>query len=215
MKIPQRSGALTRRQGFTLLELLVAVSVLAIVSIIAWRGLDSLIATRERLDPEAAEVRALLTTFGQLERDLAQVTMPALFGLNTSPVQVRASSAGPVLEILRIAPTTVVAPTSVQTVYWRVADGALLRQVSAPRRSVEPGDNEPMSSAPLLADVRSIRVRLWRDLNWVDPLAQAGAEPPLTLPPGVPGQFVPVPQGVELTVERSDGRTFRRVLLVG
>jgi general secretion pathway protein J len=202
-------------RGFTLLELLVAISVLAIVSMIAWRGLDSLLVTRERLEPEGDEVRALLTAFGQLERDLAQVTTPAVFGLSTSPVLVRASSQGPVLEILRIAPTTVVAPTSVQTVFWRVADGALLRQVSAPRRSFEAAEGEQLASAPLLSKVKSMRVRMWRDVAWVDPLAVGAAEPPPTAAPGTPGLLVPVPQGVELTVERTDGRIFRRVLLVG
>lgn len=204
-----------RGQGFTLLELLVAISVLAIVSMIAWRGLDSLIGTRERLEPEGDEVRALLTAFGQLERDLAQVTTPAVFGLSSSPVLVRPSSDGPVLEILRIAPTTVIAPTSVQTVFWRVADGALLRQVSAPRRSFETAEGEQLASAPLLSNVKSMRVRLWRDVGWVEPLAPGAAEPPPSLPPGTPGELVPVPQGVELTVERTDGRVFRRVLLVG
>lgn len=204
-----------RAQGFTLLELLVAISVLAIVSMIAWRGLDSLIGTRERLEPEGDEVRALLTAFGQLERDLAQVTTPAVFGLSASPVLVRPSSDGPVLEILRIAPTTVIAPTSVQTVFWRVADGALVRQVSAPRRSFETAEGEQLASAPLLTNVKSMRVRLWRDVGWVEPLAPGAAEPPPSLPPGTPSELVPVPQGVELTVERTDGRVFRRVLLVG
>ena len=40
-----------KTRGFTLLELLVAISVLSVVSVIAWRGLDSLVATRERLEP--------------------------------------------------------------------------------------------------------------------------------------------------------------------
>ena len=53
-------------RGFTLLELLVAITVLSIVSMIAWRGLDSLVATRERLEPEVDDVRSLLTTFGQM-----------------------------------------------------------------------------------------------------------------------------------------------------
>ena len=198
--------------GFTLLELLVAISVLAIVSMISWRGLDSLLTMRERLEPEGDEVRAVLTTFGQLERDLAQVTTPAIFNLRTSPVNVRASSQGPVLEILRIAPTTVVAPTSVQTVFWRVGDGALIRQVSAPRRTFEAPDAEQLSSARLLKDVAAIRIRLWRDVAWVDPLAAGAAEPPAVAPPG---GLVQVPQGIEITIERADGRSFKRVLLVG
>ncbi|MCU0949836.1 MAG: prepilin-type N-terminal cleavage/methylation domain-containing protein [Burkholderiaceae bacterium] len=202
-------------RGFTLLELLVAISVLAIVSMIAWRGLDSLIGMRERLQPESDEVRALLTAFGQLERDLAQITTPAVFGLRASPVAVRASTQGPVLEILRIAPTTTVAPTSVQSVFWRVADGQLLRQVSAPRRSFEAPEAEQLSNAPLLGNVRSMRVRLWRDVAWVDPLAPGAAEVPPVLPPGAPADLVQVPQGVEIIVERTDGRSFRRVLLVG
>ncbi len=200
------------RRGFTLLELLVAISVLAIVSMISWRGLDSLLSIRERLEPDGDEVRAVLTTFGQLERDLAQVTTPAVFNLRISPVSVRASSQGPVLEILRIAPTTVVAPTSVQTVFWRVGDGALIRQVSPPRRTFEAPETEQLSSARLLGDVASIRIRLWRDVAWVDPLVAGAAEPPTVAPPGAQVQ---VPQGIEITIERTDGRSFKRVLLVG
>jgi general secretion pathway protein J len=200
------------RRGFTLLELLVAISVLAIVSMISWRGLDSLLSIRERLEPDGDEVRAILTTFGQLERDLAQVTTPAVFNLRISPVGVRASSQGPVLEVLRIAPTTVVAPTSVQTVFWRVADGALIRQVSPPRRTFEAPEAEQLSSARLLGDVASIRIRLWRDVAWVDPLIAGAAEPPAVAPPGAQVQ---VPQGIEITIERTDGRSFKRVLLVG
>ncbi|HEY4039755.1 MAG TPA: prepilin-type N-terminal cleavage/methylation domain-containing protein, partial [Burkholderiaceae bacterium] len=47
--------------GFTLVELLVAISIMSIVAIIAWRGLSALVATRDRLGPEADDVRALLT----------------------------------------------------------------------------------------------------------------------------------------------------------
>ena len=78
-----------RARGFTLLELLVAISVLSVVSVIAWRGLDSLVATRERLEPEVDETRAMLVAFGQMERDLSQVVNPDFLGLATSPLNVR------------------------------------------------------------------------------------------------------------------------------
>lgn len=208
-----------RHDGFTLLELLVAISVLAIVSMIAWRGLGSLVTTRERLDPERDEVRALLSTFGQLERDLAQVVTPSLFGLDSPPVAVRLANDGQVLQIVRIAPRDEAGVTAVQTVYWRVADGVLLRQVTPPARDFAPVDAERLTNARLLSDVKIMRVRLWTDGGWAEPAANsaAPAAPPAAGTPPAAGAIEGprVPPGVEVTVVRNNGTQLRRVLLVG
>lgn len=203
-------------RGFTLLELLVAITVLSIVSIIAWRGLDSLVRTRERLEPERDEIRALLTTFGQLERDLNHIATPALFALSTSPVSVRNSTQGPVIQITRIAPSTNTSATAIQMVFWRVQDGVLLRQATTPSRefySKAAEDAEQMTNARLLPRIKSMRVRLWRETGWIDPLL--GEPPPIAGDVRTPGFTVSVPQGLELILEREDGKTFRRVMLVG
>jgi general secretion pathway protein J len=196
-------------RGFTLLELLIAISVLSLVSIIAWRGLDTLVTTRERLTPEGDEVRALLTAFGQLERDLAQVTSPALFGLTATPVNVRLATDGQVLEILRIAPPDEGGATAVQRVFYRVDDGTLLRQATPAMRAIGSLDAADFSNARLLGSVKSLRIRTWQPGGWVAP-GQGAEQRPLA-----PGQAPAPPPGIEVSVERADGKTFRRVLLVG
>ena len=200
--VPIRCG-----RGFTLLELLVAIAILAFVSIIAWRGLDSLVNTRARLEPEGEAVRALLTVFGQVERDLAQTAPPSFFALAVPAVRVRQGADGQVLELVRIAPQGEAEATSVQIVFYRVSDGALWRQSSPPSRAFGAVDVGKLSNVKLLGEVKSLRVRLWRDqLGWVEPGADAA--PPA---PGAPQ----MPPGLEFTIERNDGKVYRRVVLVG
>ncbi len=206
MKPLNRPGAATRR-GFTLLELLVAITVLSIVSIIAWRGLDSLVNTRARLNPEGEEVRALLTVFGQVERDLAHIAIPSLFALSGPAVRLSIESDGQALELTRMAPTREGDATALQTVIYRVADGALWRQSTPPSKTFGSADADKLSNVKMLGDVKALRIRLWRDRQgWSDPATAdtSSATDALTLPPGL-----------EFTIERNNGKVYRRVVLVG
>lgn len=200
--------------GFTLLELLVAITVLSIVSLIAWRGLDALVATRERLEPEVDEVRALLTVFGQMERDLAHIVQPTFLGLRESPLVARVADGATLLELARVAPAGPQQPIEVQIVYYRVVEGTLMRQASPPMAQFSTTDAGAMQNARLLSNVTSMNVRLWRSgFGWLSPGETADASPPPTgtAPPRAEA-FAP---GVELTLTRTDGKVFRRVFLVG
>jgi len=200
-----------RTRGFTLLELLVAISVLAMVSTIAWRGLDTLVATRARLAPQTEDVRAVLVTVGQLERDLSQVAVPTLFALTSTPVKVRTAGSGQSLEVLRRAPDQPDAPaTRLQRVTWQVLDQTLVRQSTVPLAALRAVDASEIATARLLEGVKSLQVRVWRGTEgWVLP-GPAEADAPL---PGDPAaQLAP---GVEIQIERLDGTRFRRVMLVG
>jgi general secretion pathway protein J len=198
-----------RARGFTLLELLVAITVLSVVSLISWRGLDTLVSTRERLEPEADDVRALLTAFGQMERDLAQVTNPKFLGLTASPVNVSIADGTTMLQLARVAPTSADRPTEVQTVYYRVVEGTLIRQATAALPAFETTPTDRLESARLLGQVRLMQVRTWSaNGGWVDPNIPQDTS---GAPPGA-NSVVP---GVEVTIERENGRIFRRVLLVG
>lgn len=207
-------------RGFTLLELLVAITVLSIVSMIAWRGLDSLVATRERLEPEVDEVRSLLTTFGQMERDLTQVTNPAFLGLATSPLNIRIVDGAQLIELARVASSTADRPTEVQTVFYRIVDGTLVRQATPPLPAFDRANAENFETARLLNNVASMSVRVWQvPTGWVSPF-NSDAEtvqqtPPLPGVPGAPPPARAAAPGIEVTLLRTDGKTFRRVFLVG
>jgi general secretion pathway protein J len=194
--LPSRLG-----RGFTLIELLVAITVLALVSLIAWRGLDSLVHARERLQPEAEDVRALLVAFGQMERDLAQVVNTAFVPLGRAPLTVRSDSpAG--FEMLRMAPPGPGAST-VQAVIYELRDGRLMRLASAPMDIVGAPRTSVLTETALLADVQALRIRLWQPgRGWAPP--EAAVQPNPLQPPA----------GIELVIELADGRQFRRVLLV-
>jgi general secretion pathway protein J len=157
-------------RGFTLLELLVAITVLSIVSMIAWRGLDSLVATRERLEPEVDDVRSLLTAFGQMERDLTQVANPAFLGLITSPLNIGVADGGQVIELARVASPVADRATEVQTVFYRVVDGTLVRQATPPLPAFDRASAENFETARLMGQVQSIAVRVWQvPTGWVSP----------------------------------------------
>jgi len=202
-----------KTRGFTLLELLVAISVLSVVSVIAWRGLDSLVATRERLEPEVDETRAMLVAFGQMERDLSQVVNPDFLGLASSPLNVRPVDGAMMIEVARVAAAVPDRATEVQTVYYRVVDGTLVRQATPPLPHFQPSNREAIESARLMGNVRSMDVRVWRTgVGWVLP----GENTEGTAAPGGPaptGRNQPAP-GIEVTLTRTNGRIYRRVFLV-
>lgn len=60
-------------KGFTLLELLIAIAILAIMSGMAYRGLDALLEARERVTNESQKWRAAELFFARIELDLQAI----------------------------------------------------------------------------------------------------------------------------------------------
>jgi general secretion pathway protein J len=60
------------RKGFTLLELLVAMAIFSVMSVMAYSGLRSMIDTREHVEKEALQLAELQTAFTFLGRDIQQ-----------------------------------------------------------------------------------------------------------------------------------------------
>jgi general secretion pathway protein J len=71
-----------RARGFTLVEVLVALVVMAIMSLMAWQGVDGIARTREANETRLAQTMRLQTVVAQWEQDLASLqqstAVPAL-----------------------------------------------------------------------------------------------------------------------------------------
>ncbi|MEQ6340862.1 MAG: type II secretion system minor pseudopilin GspJ [Gammaproteobacteria bacterium] len=62
------------RQGFTLIELVVALAIFAVVSALVYGGLRSVLDTRNRVEEQAARLAGLQTAFVLMARDAEQAT---------------------------------------------------------------------------------------------------------------------------------------------
>jgi general secretion pathway protein J len=72
--MPRVNGteAASREGGFTLLEILVALAIFALASVIAYQGLDSVASTKSALDKEIRFWRELGLVFDRMEADFLQ-----------------------------------------------------------------------------------------------------------------------------------------------
>ncbi|MGE5161959.1 MAG: type II secretion system protein GspJ, partial [Betaproteobacteria bacterium] len=151
--------------------------------------------------------------FGQMERDLSQVANPDFLGLSSTPLNIRPADGAMMIEVARVAAPAPDRATEVQTVYYRIVDGTLVRQATPPLPYFQASNAEAFENARLIGNLRSMDVRVWRTgVGWVAPGESAAG----TTAPGAPvptGRNQPAP-GIEVILTRTDGRTYRRVFLV-
>ncbi len=189
--------------GFTLLELLVAITILAVVAVMSWQGISSLTATRERLEPQDEEIRAALAGFGQIEIDLARAPINAsLYALPVQAVRVFVIDGQPSLQILRLAPSADGSrAAAVQSVVYQVRNGALQRASGPAQRFYAHDSAMSPAAVVLVPGVAQIQLRVWRaNVGWITPASDAdSANTP----------------GVEVRLQRADGSILRRVFTVG
>tara|TARA_R110000851_G_scaffold333533_1_gene515205 strand:+ start:35337 stop:35963 length:627 start_codon:yes stop_codon:yes gene_type:complete len=206
------NGALSEQRGLTLVEVLVALALMALLSVISWRALDMTDRSARALQVRVQDTQSLIRVLGQVEHDLRHhvgwasdtdsASSPALGsavgnGENILPgVLWRA----PVLSIVRTQ-----ANGAWQLVEWRQEGSRLLRAVSDPSYTLPmPELNRP---EVVLEEIDSFTLRVWgADQQWVLP-AQAASVPAVAT--GM--------QGIEVRISRLEHEgpaVFRKVVLL-
>ena len=194
---------MSRVRGFTLVELLVALAIFAILSGFAYRSLTALLESRDTLRNESRKWRDTAIFVGRVERDLRAVldrggTSPA--GTPVSAVSSRVEGAGmqgPGLALTRsggaLQEGALAAP---QRIAYRLRDGRVERLAWG---SIDPAPREEPGAVPILGGVRALEFRFlvldeWRTA-W-----------------GAPGSGERLPSAVEMTLTLASGERIVRIM---
>ncbi len=188
-------------RGFTLLELVVAVAILAVMAAIAYGGLNTLIAQYESTADTARRTAELHRTMGMLAQDLYQVQpRPVRDAFHGDPLPefVAGPTHDDVTEFTRggWSNPALRGRASLQRVAWRLRDGTLER-LHWTVLDRAPGA-EPVVT-PMLGGVVRLEWRFMDDAEeWRD----------IWPPPGITGR----PRAVEVALVFEDGTGLSRVL---
>jgi general secretion pathway protein J len=145
-------------RGFTLIEMLVAIALLAVIALL-WRGLDATIRGRDDIASNLAQTRLLGRYFSQLQFDLMNlVTADEVFG---PPLRIRPNE---LVMVRRLGVGS--GPTHVQVVRYRLNGRALVRSASQPLATLAEVDAalrhmDDFAQVVVSSDARAMQLAVW------------------------------------------------------
>lgn len=164
-----RVPALATGRGFTLLELLVAMTVFSVMSVLAYGGLRSVLDASEASELRAERLAQLQVAFSILGRDVEQAIGRAIrdeYGDTQPPVQAGVLADGMLLELSRAGwrnPARA-ARSTLQRVAYRLEEETLYRYQWL---VLDRAQNSAPAEAELLTGVKDVRLRfLDETLQW-------------------------------------------------
>ena len=195
---------MSRNRGFTLVELLVALAIFALMSSFAYRALTGMLEAREALQKESRKWRDVALAVGRLERDLDAVLPRSALGSSGTPLApvssaLEADSGTQGLALTRagnaLLENTLSSP---QRVAWRLRGNTMERLSWS---GVDASPREQPVAIPVLANVSALAFRFLdpKSLEWRASWALPGADETM-------------PAAVEATITLASGERVVRMV---
>ena len=175
-----------RQQGFTLLEIMIALAIFAVISILAWQILDGAMRTSTASDEAATKVTALQRTYNLLSRDFYQ--QQARAPRNSGEVFVQQQNG---LEMTTL--NGISGQVQLERVSWTLKDKRLWRNVWA---AIDGPASAQPEEVPILSEVKALKWRFWHE-GWQEKWTDVAHQP----------------DGVELNLTMENGETWRWVFI--
>lgn len=200
--------------GFTLIELMVAMAVFSVMAVIAYTGLAQVLDNQEALEAQRNNQRKLVMAFMRLEDDLDHVRPRSIRDISGDrlaafvgrPPDARASSES-TLEFTRGGNTIIVSSvpqSDLQRVAYRLDDEGNLSRLSWPSLDRAPGSD--VKEYVLLTDIKELELRFFKeDKKWSD------IWPPL----GKESKNEELPRGLEIKITIGETEITRLFLVHG
>ena len=198
-KTYRKSGIKHKNQGFTLLELLVAMVIFSLMSVMAYGALSNVLTGSEVIAKQEKELKKLQRTMMFLERDIRQlVPRPRTTGFGeTAQAFEYGFDAEGLMEFTRSGNSNPIGAvrSSLQRIRYDLEEKVLIRKSWA---LVDHIDLQP-SSMNLLNDIESFELRLLDENNEWQPNWKKAKE---------------IPKAIEITIEHERWGKIKRLIPV-